>query len=134
MPPPTLAARPTTANVSLISLNVTGKQAVEISHAHQLPDLHTNPVGGLIRHPELALQFLAGKAVPRGGEQIHSEEPANQPRARVMQDGVGRRCDLEQAIRARIHAAITQLMKRAFCAACLAMPRETAEPNGHDML
>lgn len=51
-----------------------------------------------------------------------------------MQDRIRCRSNLEQAVRARIDAAIAQLVELAFYAARFAEHRRAAEANFHDVL
>lgn len=114
---------------------MTGEQRVErLRLGGQIADLLPDAIGGLIRHPKLALEFLAADTVARRAEQIHGVEPANQRGARVVQDGVGGGVHMVAARRANKGAALRQLVEgRVNRAALGAVETSAAEPDLHDV-
>lgn len=100
----------------------------------QIADLLPDAIGGLIRYSKLALEFLAAHAVARRAEPIHGVEPANQRRARVVQDSVGGRVHMVAARRANKGAALRQLVEfRVNRAALAAIKTSAAEPDLHNV-
>ena len=84
---------------------------------------------------ELTLKLFTAHAVARRGEEIDGIEPANERRARIVQDRVSGRRDLEEAGAAGINSAVAQLVElNPNAAAVRAVYLSAAEPNSHDVL
>ena len=87
-----------TADVGFVGFDMPAKHRVAVNLRHVFADFMAHAPSCLVRHAQLALQFLGRNAVPRGRKKVHRVEPLLQRRPRVLERRSRHRMNMVPAI------------------------------------
>lgn len=116
---PVLSGRPSAiaANVGLVDFDMAAEPVVAVNLRHVLANLVAHAPRGLVRHSELALEFLGGDAVLRRREQVDRVEPHLERRARILEGRPGARIDVIPTILAGVSRTLFDPIEQRILAA-----------------
>ena len=98
-------------DVGFVNLDVISKGRIAVNLGHQLANLVPHAPRRLVRHAQLALQFLRGNAMARRSEQVDRVEPFLKRRARVLERSPDHRIDAMAAPLASVGRFLTEFVK-----------------------
>ena len=84
--PSGLAARALPAQVGVVDLHPAVELAAVLAHAHDLHELVLDEPGGLVANPQVAHELERSHVVLGLGEQVHGQEPPEQPQLGRLED------------------------------------------------